>query len=105
MSIYQNFRSFLNIVYLNNITYQIKKSSKSNLIYNRNYTSYKYENIENFASLYFKSKCVYLKEFYDDLDEFKKIDSKDNYRKTKSIYDASSDLYHEMLGDYFKLYE
>ena len=46
-----------------------------------------------------------MKEFYDDLDEFKKIDSKDSYRKTKSIYDAASDLYHEMLGDNFKLYE
>lgn len=90
---------------MNNITYEVKKFSKSDLIYNHNYTSYKYEDIENFASFYIRSKYACLKEFYGDLDEFKKIDSKDNYRKTKSKYDAASDLYHEMLGDYFKLYE
>ena len=51
-----------------------------------------------------KSKYLYLKVFYNDLDKFSKLDpKKENFKEI--VNNAVSELYNELLNEYFGLYE
>ena len=51
-----------------------------------------------------KSKYLYLKVFYNDLDKFSKLDTKkENFKEI--VNNAVSELCNELLNGYFDLYE
>ena len=62
-----------------------KKYSKSDLIYDHNYSFYKYyPDIEKFDKLSLKSKHLFLANLFDDFDKFTKLKTKRKNREEKN---------------------
>ena len=81
--------------------------NKSNLIYDRKYSFYKYYNDnKNFDNLSFKSKYSFLRNFLNDLNKFKKLKTikQETKKKKTNVHNTASQLYNELLETHFHEY-
>ena len=78
----------------------LENYSISDLIYNSNYSFYKYcRDSKKFDSLSFNSKYSFLPEFFNDLNKFNmpKTQKEETKNKNANVYDTASELYNELL--------
>ena len=82
----------------------IGKYSKSNLIYDANYSFYKYYcDTKKFDSLSFRSKYSFLSKFLDDINKFSDVKPRtENIKKKKTkVFHTASELRNKFLNKYF----
>ena len=91
-----------------------RSCAKSNLVYNKNFSFYKYHNIKEFAKRSFYSKQNYLIEskgilelFYHDTEEIKpnNENQEKDLQKRNVVINTASELYNELLNIYETQYD
>ena len=85
----------------------LKIYSKSDIIYNSNYSCYKYyRDSKKFDNISLESKYTFLVEFFKDSNKLNKLKNKKKKlkRKKTNVYNTASELYNDLLGTYFGEY-
>ena len=78
----------------------IKKCNRSNLIYNRKYSFYKYyRDRKKFDKVSFESNDSFLDKRFNDLNKFNKLKTQkeETQKKKTNVHDTASELYNEFL--------
>ena len=76
--------------------------SKSNLIYNSNYSFYR--DSKKLDNLSLESKHLLLAGFFDYLNKFNKLNPRKKHKRGKNVYAKASDLYNDFIAIYFDEY-